>query len=169
MQKVIMELKNGKTLNIVIDEKNAPITAANFLKYVDDGFYNGLCFHRVIPGFMIQGGGFTDDEPGIKERLATYPAITGEFASNGVKNDLEHKKGVISMARTFIKNSATSQFFICVAPCEHLDGEYAAFGYLADEESIKTAVEISEVKTHNWRGYGDIPNDPVVIKSIKRA
>lgn len=168
MQKVRIELKNGKTMNIIINEENAPITVANFLKYVDEGFYNGLCFHRVIPGFMIQGGGFTDDEPGIKEKSATYLAIKGEFLSNGVNNRLRHEKGVISMARTFIKDSATSQFFICVANCEHLDGEYAAFGKLADEESIKVAVEISEVSTHNWRGYGDIPNDPVIIKSITR-
>ena len=169
MQKLVIELKNGKTMNLTIDEEIAPITCENFLKYVDEGFYNGLCFHRVIPGFMIQGGGFYDDEPGIKEKPATYPPIKGEFLSNGVENKLRHKKGVISMARTFIKNSATSQFFICVAPCEHLDGEYAAFGYLSDEESIKIAVEISEVSTHNWRGFGDIPNDPVVIKTIQRV
>jgi len=155
-------------MNVNLNEEAAPVSVENFLKYVDDGFYNGLCFHRVIPGFMIQGGGFTDDEPGIKERPTTYPPIKGEFNSNGVKNDLKHKKGVISMARTFIKDSATSQFFICVANCDYLDGEYAAFGTLADEESLKVAVNISEVSTHNWRGYGDIPNDPVVIKSITR-
>ncbi len=168
MQKVRIELKNGKIMNLNIDEEKAPISAANFLKYVDDGFYKGLCFHRVISGFMIQGGGFIDDEPGIKEKPATYPPIKGEFSSNGVNNNIHHAKGVISMARTFMPNSATSQFFICVADCSYLDGQYAAFGYLADEESVKVAVEISEVSTHNWRGYGDIPKDPVVIKSIKR-
>ncbi len=169
MQKVRIELKNGKIINLNLYEDKAPLTVANFLKYVDDGFYDGLCFHRVIPGFMIQGGGFYDDEPGIKEKPSTYPSIKGEFASNGVNNTLRHTKGVISMARTFMPNSASSQFFICVASCEHLDGQYAAFGCISDEESIKVAVGISEVSTHSWRGYGDIPNDPVVIKSIKRV
>ena len=168
MKKVRIELKTGKIMNVNLFEDKAPISVENFLKYVDDGFYNGLCFHRVIPSFMIQGGGFTDDEPGIKEKPATYPPIKGEFSLNGIENDIKHKKGVISMARTFVNNSATSQFFICVANCDYLDGQYAGFGELADEESLKVAVEISEVSTHNWRGYGDIPNDPVVIKSITR-
>ena len=168
MAKIKIELKNGKRMNVLINEEEAPITAQNFLKYVDDGFYNGTIFHRVIPMFMIQGGGFTDDEPGIMEKKATYPPIKGEFLSNGVKNDIKHKKGVISMARTFVKNSATSQFFICVADCSYLDGEYASFGSLCDEESIKVATQISEVSTHSWRGYDDIPDDAVVIKSIER-
>lgn len=168
MAKVKIELKNGKCMNVLINEEEAPISAQNFLKYVDDGFYNGMVFHRVIPMFMIQGGGFTDDEPGLLEKKATYPPIKGEFLSNGVKNGIKHKKGVISMARTFVKNSATSQFFICVADCSYLDGEYAAFGSLCDEESLKVATQISEVSTHSWRGYDDIPDDPVVIKRIVR-
>ncbi len=168
MEKIRIELRNGKIMNVDLDETNAPETVKNFLKYVDEGFYNGLCFHRVIPNFMIQGGGFYDDEPGIKEKPATYPPIKGEFSSNGFKNNISHEKGVISMARTYIKDSATSQFFICVTNCPHLNGEYASFGCLADEESKKVAVEISEVLTHDWRGFGDIPNDPIIIKSIKR-
>jgi peptidyl-prolyl cis-trans isomerase B (cyclophilin B) len=167
MKKAQIELKNGKIMNLNLDDENAPISVENFIKYVNDGFYNGVIFHRVIPSFMIQGGGFTDDGEGLKNKPATYKEIKGEFASNGVNNPIKHKVGTISMARTFIKNSATSQFFICVADCGYLDGEYAAFGALSDEESIKVAREISEVRTHAWRGYEDIPNDPIVIKSIK--
>ncbi len=168
MVKVKITLNNGKEINVDIFDEKLPLTANNFLKYVDEGFYNGTIFHRVIPSFMIQGGGFTDDEPGIKPKEATAPAIKGEFDSNGVKNDIKHEKGTISMARTFMPNSATSQFFICVADCEYLDGQYASFGKVSDEESLKVITEISEVKTHSWRGYDDIPSDPVVIKTIKR-
>lgn len=168
MATVKIELKNGKSMTVEIDEKSAPISAKNFLEYVDEGFYDGTIFHRVIPQFMIQGGGYTDDEPGIRDKKATKPAIKGEFASNGFDNPIKHTKGVISMARTSVKDSATSQFFICVADCHFLDGEYASFGRLVDEESFLVAREISEVVTHSWGYYDDIPNDPIVIKSIKR-
>ena len=168
MTKICLELTNGKKINIDIDEQSAPISATNFLKYVDDGFFNGVIFHRVIPGFMIQGGGFLDDGDGLKPKNATYPAIKGEFKSNGITNNIKHVPGTISMARTMFKDSATSQFFICVADCDFLDGEYAAFGKVSDDESLKVAKEISEVSTHYWRGYDDIPNDPIVIKSITR-
>ena len=169
MATVKIELKNGKTMLVEIDETNAPITAKNFLSYVDEGFYDGTIFHRVIPQFMIQGGGYTDDEPGIRDKKGAKPAIKGEFASNGILNPIKHKKGVISMARTSIKDSATSQFFICVADCPFLDGEYAAFGKLVDEESFLVAREISEVVTHSWGFYDDIPSEPIIIKSIKRV
>jgi peptidyl-prolyl cis-trans isomerase B (cyclophilin B) len=169
MTKICMELTNGKKINIDIDEQNAPISAENFLKYVDEGFFDGLIFHRVIPGFMIQGGGFTAEGQGLKEKRATYPAIKGEFDSNGVKNTIKHVPGTISMARTMFKNSATTQFFICVNDCAYLDGEYAGFGKVSDQESLDVAIEISKVKTHFWQGYDDIPNEPVVIKTIKRV
>ena len=167
MTNIKITLRNGKIMNATLDEENAPISCENFLKYVKDGFYSGIVFHRVIPNFMIQCGGFTDDEPGLKEKKATYPAIKGEFDMNGMKNPIKHKAGTLSMARTFMPNSATSQFFICVAPCDYLDGQYAAFGKLSDDESLKVAREISEVRTHSWRGYDDIPDDPIVIKSIE--
>lgn len=166
MKKIKIELKNGKVMNAVLDEENAPVSCDNFLKYVNDGFFNGVIFHRVIPEFMIQGGGFTDDEPGIKEKKAPYPPIKGEFKMNGTENPIKHKAGTLSMARTFVPDSATSQFFICVVPCDYLDGQYAAFGKLSDEESLKVAREISEVNTHSWRGYDDIPDEPIVIKTI---
>ena len=168
MATVKIELRNGKSMLVEIDETNAPISAKNFLEYVDEGFYDNTIFHRVIPQFMIQGGGFTDDEPGIRDKKSSKPSIKGEFASNGYLNPIKHKKGVISMARTSIKNSATSQFFICVADCPFLDGEYASFGQLVDEESYLVAREISEVATHSWGYFDDIPNEPIVIKSIKR-
>lgn len=168
MEKIRITLKDGRNIDLELFSDKAPETVKNFLKYVDDGYYSGTCFHRVIPGFMIQGGGFTDDEPGIKEKGKNYSPIKGEFISNGVNNTVKHLTGVISMARTFIKDSATSQFFICVTDCPHLDGEYAAFGKTVDEESAKVAKNISEVKTHSWRGYDDIPDDPVVIKLITR-
>lgn len=168
MVKLKIELRNGKNIFLDVDEESAPITATNFLKYVDEKFYDGTIFHRVIPGFMIQGGGFTDNEPGLTEKKATYPPIKGEFLSNGYVNNIKHQKGVISMARTFIKDSATTQFFICVAPCDYLDGEYAAFGKVSDEESLKNAIWISEEKTHSWRDYDDIPDEPIVIKTISR-
>ena len=168
MAKIKIELSNGKSMTVIIDEETAPITAQNFLKYVDDGFYTDTIFHRVIPQFMIQGGGFVEGGMGIEDKPATYPAIKGEFLSNGFKNPIKHQPGVISMARTQVKNSATSQFFICVADCSFLDGQYASFGQLADEESLQVACDISKVKTHSWGYYDDIPNEPIVIKSITR-
>lgn len=168
MAKIRIELNNGKNIDIELFEDKAPVSVENFLKYVDDGFFNGTIFHRVIPHFMIQGGGFIDDGEGLREKRATYPAIKGEFESNGIINEVKHQPGVISMARTMMKNSATSQFFICVDDCAYLDGEYAAFGKVIDKASLEVAKEISEVSTHYWRGYDDIPNDPIIIKSIKR-
>ncbi len=168
MAKIQIKLTNGKNINLEIFEEKAPISAKNFLKYVDEGFYNGLIFHRVISKFMIQGGGFTTDGESLKEKSATYSAIKGEFESNGMPNNILHEPGTISMARTMFPNSATTQFFICVEKCDFLDGQYAAFGKVCDEESLKVAIEISKVDTHYWQGYDDIPNDPIVIESIVR-
>lgn len=168
MAKVRMKLNNGKHIDIEIFEKEALISAQNFLKYVDEGFYDGLIFHRVISKFMIQGGGFTADGMGLKEKKATYPAIKGEFEANGMPNPIKHEKGTLSMARTMFPNSATTQFFICVEKCDYLDGQYAGFGKVIDDESLKVAEEISNVDTHFWQGFGDIPNQPIVIESIRR-
>ncbi len=168
MAKVRLKLNNGQTIDIEIFEDKAPISAKNFLKYVDEGFYNGLVFHRVISKFMIQGGGFTAQGDGLKEKKPTYPAIKGEFDSNGMPNSVLHEPGTISMARTMFPNSATTQFFICVEKCDFLDGEYAAFGKVCDEQSLNVAISISNVDTHYWQGYDDIPNQPIVIESITR-
>lgn len=163
MSKVCFELNNGKKINVELYPEHAPISVENFLDLVKNGFYDGLCFHRVIPGFMIQGGGFVAENGGLKDKKAPR-TIKGEFAMNGVKNDLHHGPGVLSMARTMYPDSASSQFFICVADVPHLDAQYAAFGMVCDQESLDTAIEISTVDTHSWSYFDDIPNDPIFIK-----
>lgn len=167
MDKVSIVLKDGRKINLELDKASAPITVENFLKLVDNGFYNGLCFHRVISGFMVQGGGMVQEKGVLIEKRGLKP-IKGEFLNNGVKNDIKHELGVISMARTNEPNSATSQFFICAADCDFLDKNYAAFGRTLDAESNKVVVDISNVKTHSYGWYNDIPNEPVVIDHVER-
>lgn len=167
MDKVSIVLKDGRKINLELDKASAPITVENFLKLVDNGFYNGLCFHRVISGFMIQGGGMVQEKGVLIEKRGLKP-IKGEFLNNGFKNDIKHELGVISMARTNEPNSATSQFFICAADCDFLDKNYAAFGRTLDAESNKVVVDISNVKTHSYGWYNDIPNEPVVIDHVER-
>ena len=155
MKKVIIEMENGGVMTGELYEDIAPITVENFEKLAKDGFYDGLTFHRVSPGFMIQGGcpqGNGTGGPGY--------TIKGEFNSNGVKNDLKHTTGVLSMARTMVPDSAGSQFFVMVADAPHLDGEYAAFGKIT--EGVEVALEIANVP----RGRMDDPIKPVVIKTV---
>ncbi len=155
---IIIEMDNGKKIELELDEKAAPITVENFLKLVKDGFYDGLTFHRVIPGFMIQGGcpeGTGMGGPGW--------SIKGEFARNGWKNPILHKRGVISMARSMNPDSAGSQFFIMHEDAPHLDGQYAAFGKVVS--GIEVVDEIANVATD----MNDKPKTPVVIKSITIA
>ena len=163
--KAKIEFMSGDVINLELYPDEAPITVANFVKLCNAGFYDGLCFHRVIDGFMIQGGGFVyDPRKGLIQKNAE--TIKGEFASNGVNNTVSHKLGVISMARTPDKNSASSQFFICVADVPYLDRDYAAFGKCADEASIKTAVKLGKAKTGRWQHFSDVPLCPIVIKTI---
>lgn len=143
---VIIEMENGKKIKIELYPDIAPISCENFEKLVKQGFYDGLTFHRVIPGFMIQGGcpnGTGTGGPGWH--------IKGEFAANGVKNDLKHTRGVISMARSMFKDSASSQFFIMHEDAPHLDGDYAAFGKVV--EGMDVVDEIATTETT----YGDRP------------
>lgn len=143
---VVIEMENGKEIEIELYPEIAPITCENFEKLVKSGFYDGLIFHRVIRGFMIQGGcpdGTGMGGPGYQ--------IKGEFASNGVKNDLRHIRGVISMARSMMPDSAGSQFFIMHEDAPHLDGQYAAFGKVIS--GIEVVDEIAETKTD----YSDKP------------
>lgn len=158
-----MEFEGGQVIKLELYPELAPISVANFVKLAKAGYYDGLIFHRVIPGFMVQGGGFTYDK-GLVPAPHT-DSIKGEFLSNGIANPISHEPGVLSMARTSVKDSASGQFFICVADCKFLDGEYAAFGR-TDEAGLQTAVSISQVKTHSERGYDDIPDVPVVIKTV---
>lgn len=163
--KARMEFKDGNVINLELYPDYAPVSVANFVKLCKAHFYDGLCFHRVIDRFMIQGGGFVfDDRKGLIQKHAD--TIKGEFKSNGVNNPLSHKKGVISMARTPDPNSASSQFFICVADTPHLDGEYAAFGKCADQASIDVAVQYGKAKTGRWQHFADVPFNPIVIKSV---
>ena len=134
----------------------APITVENFVKLCNNHFYDGLIFHRVIKGFMIQGGGYD-----TSKRNNETGAIKGEFASNGGKIDLKHTRGVLSMARTMVPDSASSQFFIMHADAPHLDGEYAAFGKVT--EGLDVVDRIANVKT----GWQDCPVEDVVIKTIR--
>ena len=128
---VTIEMENGGVIEIELYPDIAPNTVANFVELVQKGFYDGLIFHRVIPGFMIQGG----DPQGTGMGGPGY-GIKGEFAQNGVKNDLKHERGVISMARSMYPDSASSQFFLMQYNYPELDGKYAAFGRIVDEESL---------------------------------
>lgn len=155
MKKVTIEMENGGVMTGELYEDIAPTTVENFEKLANEKFYDGLTFHRVIPGFMIQGGCPKGDGTG-----GPGYTIKGEFTSNGFKNDLKHTKGVLSMARTMFPDTAGSQFFIMVADAPHLDGEYAAFGKIT--EGIEVADEIVQVKTDR----ADKPLEPVRIKTI---
>ena len=128
-------MQNGKTIDIELDPTAAPLTCENFEKLVKQGFYNGLTFHRVIPGFMIQGGDPEGNGTGGSEH-----EIVGEFSSNGWDNPLSHKRGTISMARSNDPNSASSQFFIVHEDSTFLDGKYAAFGTVTDGMDVVDAI-----------------------------
>lgn len=150
---IVIEMNNGKVIKLELDETAAPKTVANFNKLVSEGFYDGLSFHRIIPGFMIQGGDpVGNGTGGSKEN------IVGEFASNGINNPIKHTRGVISMARSMDPNSASSQFFIMHADAPHLDGNYAAFGHVV--EGLEVVDEIANTPTD----FRDKPTTPVIIK-----
>ena len=152
---IVIEMENGKQIKLTLDHKAAPITAANFEKLVKEGFYDGLIFHRVIEGFMIQGGDPTGTGMGgAKEN------IKGEFAMNGWPNPLKHTRGVISMARSQMPNSASSQFFIMHKDAPHLDGSYAAFGTVT--EGMDVVDEIATTQTDR----SDRPYVPQVMKRV---
>ena len=157
---ITMELNTGKTIKIELYPEIAPNTVNNFISLVKKGYYNGICFHRVISGFMIQGG----DPKGTGMGGPGY-SIKGEFASNGFKNDLKHTRGVISMARTQMPNSAGSQFFIMHEDAPYLDGQYAGFGKVID--GIDAVDDIANTKT-DWqdRPYDDIIMTKVLVETF---
>ena len=153
--KAIIEMENGGVMKLDLCPEIAPITVANFTKLAKSGFYNGLIFHRVISGFMIQGGDPTGTGMG-----GPGHNIKGEFAANGVPNDIGHVRGVISMARAYDPNSAGSQFFIMHADASYLDGQYAAFGKMLD--GFETLDEIARVRTN----FNDRPLREQKMKSV---
>ncbi len=152
---IIIEMENGKKIKLELYPEQAPITVANFEKLVSEHFYDGLIFHRVIKGFMIQGG-----DPEGTGMGGSKETIKGEFLRNGVNNTIKHTRGVISMARTNMPNSASSQFFIMHKDAPYLDGSYAAFGRVV--EGIEVVDEIACCKT----GANDRPVEEQRIKSI---
>jgi len=157
MANVVMETQHG-TMKIELYPEVAPITVANFEKLVSEGFYDGLTFHRIIRGFMIQGG-----DPEGTGMGGSKDKIKGEFASNGVKNDLKHTRGVLSMARSMMRDSASSQFFIMHEDAPHLDGEYAAFGKVVEGiEVVDAIVQNAQVVDRN--GTVLPQNQPKIIK-----
>ena len=159
--KIKFTIKNFGEITAELYPEKAPVTVENFLSLVESGFFTGLIFHRVINGFMIQGGGF-DETFEQKETKS----IKGEFMANGfMQNDLRHTRGVLSMARTMAPNSASSQFFIMHRDAPHLDGQYAGFGKVV--EGIDVVDKIANVQTGSRGWYDDVPKVPVVIEKVE--
>ena len=152
---VTIEMENGDVMKAELYPEIAPNTVNNFISLLKKGYYDGVIFHRVIPGFMIQGG----DPQGTGTGGPGY-SIRGEFSHNGFQNDLKHTPGVLSMARTMIPDSAGSQFFIMHETSPHLDGEYAAFGKVI--EGLEVVDKIAKVKTD----YADRPMEDQVMKTV---
>ncbi|MBR3295643.1 MAG: peptidylprolyl isomerase [Clostridia bacterium] len=152
---VVIEVKDMGKIKVELDREHAPITVENFEKLVKEGFYDGTIFHRVIYGFMIQGG----DPTGTGMGGPGY-TIKGEFAANGIDNPILHKRGVISMARSMDPDSAGSQFFIMHQDAPHLDGQYAAFGHVV--EGMEVVDEIANSLTN----YSDRPMEDVVMEKV---
>ncbi len=152
---IVIEMENGKEIEIELMPEAAPKTCQNFEKLVKEGFYDGLIFHRVIPGFMIQGGDPLGNGMGGADEN-----IVGEFKANGFDNPIKHTRGVISMARAFNPNSASSQFFIMHADAPHLDGQYAAFGKVTS--GMDAVDEIASIPTD----YNDRPKMAMRMKRV---
>ena len=152
---VVIEMENGGKIELELYPEAAPRTVENFTKLVGEGFYDGLIFHRVIPGFMIQGG-----DPQGTGMGGAKENIVGEFRANGHDNPIKHTRGVISMARAFNPNSASSQFFIMHADAPHLDGQYAAFGKVVS--GMETVDEIASIPTD----YSDRPKIAMRMKKV---
>ena len=161
MQKVKITIKNYGNIEVELNEAVAPITVQNFLSLVDSHFYDGLTFHRIIDGFMIQGGDPLGNGTG-----GSPNKIKGEFLSNGIPNSISHKRGVISMARAQDKNSASSQFFIVHRDSQFLDGEYAGFGEVTSGIEVVDAIT-QNTKVEDKNGTVKKENQPV-IESITR-
>lgn len=155
-----IDIKDYGVIKLELDADTAPITVANFCKLAKSGFYDGLTFHRIISGFMIQGG-----DPNHNGTGGSNKTIKGEFSANGVKNDISHTRGVISMARSQQNDSASSQFFIVHQDSPHLDGQYAAFGHVTDGIEIVDKI-CADTPVTDSNGTVEFKNQPV-INSVK--
>ena len=153
-------IKDHGTIDIELDGDAAPISVQNFMDLANDGFYDGLTFHRIITGFMMQGGDPLGNGTGGSENT-----IKGEFSENGVENKLSHTRGAVSMARSSDPDSASSQFFIMQEDAPHLDAQYAAFGKVT--EGMEIVDKIASCKTGRYGGYSDVPRELVIITEIK--
>ena len=154
-------IRNFGEMTAELYPEKAPKTVANFLSLIEKDFFSGMIFHRIIKGFMIQGGGYNE---AFEQQEAA--SIRGEFLANGfMQNDLRHKRGVLSMARTSDPNSASSQFFVMHRDAPHLDAQYAGFGMLTDGFDVLD--KIADVKTGRMGWFDDVPKDPVVIEKIE--
>lgn len=153
---VVIKVKDYGSIKLVLDEKQAPKTVENFAKLVDEGFYNGLTFHRIISGFMIQGGAPNGDDTGGSEET-----IKGEFSANNVNNTISHERGVISMARAQDYDSGSSQFFICHQDSVFLDGQYAAFGHVTEGMEVVDAI-CRDIPTEDSNGTVLKENQPII-------
>ena len=156
-----INVRDFGTMTAELYPEKAPNTVANFLSLIEKDFFSGMIFHRIIKGFMIQGGGYDE---AFEQKDAD--AIRGEFIANGfMQNDLRHTRGVLSMARTSDPNSASSQFFVMHRDAPHLDAQYAGFGKLTDGFDVLD--KIADVKTGRMGWFDDVPKDPVVIEKIE--
>ena len=174
--KIAIKLTDGRSMTGELYPDIAPISVENFVNLIEKDFFDGLIFHRVIEGFMIQGGGYDETFYEGNFNSKETESIKGEFASNGVENNLKHTRGVLSMARTTVPDSASSQFFIMHQDSPHLDGEYAAFGKIT--EGLDVVDEIAGVNKIRLEGtvsfegmeypqqMSDVPAEPVVIETI---
>ena len=150
------------TMTAELYPEKAPKTVANFLSLIESDFFSGLIFHRVIKGFMIQGGGYTEDMADTDAK-----SIKGEFKANGfMQNDLKHTRGVLSMARTSDPNSGSSQFFVMHKDAPHLDAQYAGFGKLTDGFDVLDAIAGTKTGSYGWY-MQDVPREPVVIEKVE--
>ncbi len=159
--KIQFQIRNYGLITAELYPEKAPKTVENFLSLVESGFFSGVIFHRVISGFMIQGGGYGE---AFEEHDA--PSIKGEFRANGfLQNDLKHTRGVLSMARTSDPNSASSQFFIMHKDAPYLDGQYAGFGKVTEGMDVVDAIAAVATGRRGW--FDDVPREAVVIESAK--
>ena len=160
--KIQITVRDFGTMTAELYPEKAPLTVANFLSLIEKKFFDGLIFHRVIAGFMLQGGGYTAD---MQQKECA--AIKGEFAANGCRtNNLKHTRGVLSMARTSDPNSASSQFFVMHENAPHLDGQYAGFGKVIEGEDVIDKIAAVETGSYGWY-MQDVPMTTVMIETME--